>query len=73
MSETEHRTEFVFEGKVRSMRRTGDIRMIGAVQNPQVLGPTLQEAWVCIEDGKIEWRTVPIQWLSVADYLAETS
>jgi hypothetical protein len=73
MSETEERVEFAFEGKVRSLEPLGAFRMIAAHQHPQTLGPTLQEAWRCREDGKIEWRTVPTQWLTVAEYLAETN
>jgi len=67
MSETGDR--FVFEGKVRSIEPLGEFRMIGAIQHPQILGPTLQQAWRCKEDGAIEWRSVPIQWLSVAEYM----
>lgn len=32
----------------------------------------LQEAWVCIEDGGIEWRAVPIVWLSSDEFEQET-
>ena len=70
MSETAER--FVFEGKVRSIEPLGEFRMIGAIQHPQILGPTLQQAWRCKEDGKIEWHSVPIHWLNIDEYLAQT-
>jgi len=46
-----------------------DLRQIMAVQNPQTLGPMLQRAWRCREDGRIEWRRVPIHIVTVAEFL----
>lgn len=34
------------EGKVRTMEKIGEFRLIAAHQHPQTLGPTLQEAYM---------------------------
>lgn len=60
------------EGKTRTMSRTGDLRQIICMQGPQTLGPMLQEAWICHEDGSVEWRRVPIVVVSIKDYLDAT-
>lgn len=54
---------------VRTWRELPDFRFIVATQGPQTLGPALQRAWQCIEDGAIEWRTVPTHRVSVNEYL----
>lgn len=57
----------------RHWRELTDFRFIMAVQGPQVLGPALQRAWQCTEDGSAEWRTVPTHMVSAAEYLAAVS
>lgn len=54
--------------KSRRWQELPDFRFIMAVQGQQTLGPALQRAWRCMEDGAIEWRTIPTHMVSVADY-----
>lgn len=56
------------EDMIRRIERTGDLRMVCGLQSPQVLGPTLQELWICKADGRTEWRNVALLWMSVEDY-----
>lgn len=53
---------------VRLIERTGDIRLIACAHGLQFLGPTPQEAWICKEDGRVEWRTIKTQFMSADDY-----
>lgn len=59
--------------KVRTMEDLPDIRVVGCMIGTQVYGTMIQRAMRCREDGKIEWRNVPIQWLSKAEYDRITS
>jgi hypothetical protein len=55
---------------VRTLRELPDFRFIMAIQGHQTLGPALQRAWQCVEDGRIEWRTIPTHVVSAEEYLA---
>jgi hypothetical protein len=59
---------------VETWGRMVEYRLIDATAaSGKRLGPVLQEAYRCRENGKIKWETVPTTELTVADFLAETS
>jgi len=68
MSETNVSITNLSLGKTRITRRTGDTRLLVAVSGPQTLGPLLQESWVDVESGEIEWRSAPTVFVTVEEY-----
>lgn len=56
------------EGKVTTWEPLSDMRMATSLNRLRQGIMTLQVAWRCREDGRIEWRNVPMHVLTEEEY-----
>jgi hypothetical protein len=54
----------------KTWSRTTEYRLAESVTGNLRLGPILQQAWQCRENGEVEWRTVPTVCLPPKDFIA---
>lgn len=61
------------ESKVSHWEPLHEMRMATSLGRLRQGIMTLQVAWRCVEDGRIEWRNVPMHVLSEEDYTANVA
>lgn len=76
MSSTKFAPEYapgLHEGKVSHWEELPDFRWITSLGRLRQGIMTLQRAWRCREDGRIEWRCIPMQVISEEEYSHEVA